>query len=85
MPLRKIEFLSIWEIGHRWEGVDPESVPTQRFPAPVRDRLRQLSNATRSVINAYNPHGEVIPLERLWFGWPKTKVAKHLDKAVQDP
>src|SRR4051794_2695285 len=85
MPVRKIEYLSIWEVAHRWEGVDPEAAAAGDIHPSVRERLRLLANAVTTAINPYDAHREVIPLERLWFGFPKTKVARGLDKAVHDP
>lgn len=78
-------YLSVWEVGHRWEGVDPDTPCAGDVRLKVRDRLRQLLHALRSMLNAYDVHGEIIPMEMLWFGLPKTKTAKQLDKAVHDP
>ena len=36
-------------------------------------------------VNCYDVHGKIIPMERLWIGFPKTRVAKQLDIAFNDP
>ncbi len=80
-----MELLSIWEVGHRWQGVDPRVQLPDGVPIEVQDRLRQLAHAAIAFINPYDAHGEIIPMEKLWFGFPKTQFGKHLDKAVHDP
>lgn len=64
MPVRKIESLNIWEVGHGWEAVDPDAAPAGCIAAEVRDRLRQLVDAVTTAINPYE-HGEIAPTERL--------------------
>ena len=36
-------------------------------------------------MNRYAVHGEFVPMETLWFGFPPKSVAKQLDKASHDP
>lgn len=45
--LHQIEILSVWEIGHRWAGYDPDKTDSADLPLPVKDALRQLMQAIR--------------------------------------
>ncbi len=50
--------LSIWEIGHRWHGVDPEQTDPKLLPLPVRDALRSLTRAIHyDDVHALNDQG----------------------------
>lgn len=42
--LMDFDHLSIWEIAHRWHGVDPNSSDPQALPLPVQDLLRVITN-----------------------------------------
>ncbi|HNA29046.1 MAG TPA: hypothetical protein PLQ64_07095 [Thiobacillaceae bacterium] len=45
--LHQIEILSVWEIGHRWVGYDPDKTDSADLPLPVKDAFRQLIQAIR--------------------------------------
>jgi hypothetical protein len=45
--LHQIEILSVWEIGHRWAGYDPDKTDNADLPLPVKDAFRQLIQAIR--------------------------------------
>lgn len=83
------EFLSVWEVGHRWHDLDPDASEPQNPPVRVKETLRELILAINVYINAYDVHGKFIPMERLWFGFPKTSFAKtleeHLRKRINYP
>lgn len=87
MRTQNYQFLSLWEIAHRWENLDPDAPLTQTTtPLKLRDRLQQLIwNAIHS-LNCFDQHGEHIPEEELWItGIRKTRFAKQLDVAFGDP
>lgn len=38
-------YLSIWEVAHRWHGVDPNKTDPSDLPMIVQDTIRHLSEA----------------------------------------
>lgn len=85
MRTQDYQFLSIWEIAHRWEGLDPAQDGVISVTSKLGERLRQLLWAATHALNGYDAHGELIPMEMLWFGFPKTSTAKKLELAFHDP
>lgn len=85
MRVQDYQFLSIWEIAHRWEKVDLAQSDAISITSKLGERLRQLVWAAIHALNCYDVHGEQMPLEKLWFGLPKTSLAKQLDVAFHDP
>lgn len=85
MRAQNIQFLSIWEVAHRWEGLDPGASGDISVTSKIGERLRALIWAAANVLNCYDVHGKIVPLEILWFGFPKTRTAKDLDEAMHDP
>ncbi len=85
MRTQNIQFLSIWEVAHRWEGPDPSASVDISVTSKIGERLRGLVWAVRDALNCYDVHGKFVPMETLWFGFPPTSFAKQLDKAFYDP
>ena len=85
MRVQDFQFLSIWEIAHRWEGCDPDELGRVTIMSKLGVRLRQLIWTASHAIHCYDVHGEQLPMEYLWFGFPKTSLAKKLDIAFHDP
>jgi len=85
MRIQDIQYLSIWEIGHRWAEIDPAQKGTISVISKLGERLRQLIWVASHAINCYDIHGEQMPMETLWLGFPKTNLAKQLDVAFHDP
>jgi hypothetical protein len=85
MRAQNIQFLSIWEVAHRWEGLDPGASGDISVTSKIGERLRGLIWAAANVVNCYDVHGKFVALETLWFGFPKTRIAKRLDEAMHDP
>ena len=69
----------MWEIAHRWHGVDQDVTDADNLPAAVKDTLRDLMYAVNVYLNAYDAHGKFIEQEYFWPGFPKTKFAKLLE------
>jgi hypothetical protein len=53
-----MEFMSIWEVAHRWAGTDPDVTNPDNLPSEVKDRLRDLLVAVDKFINLFNVSGE---------------------------
>lgn len=43
--MNTVRRFSIWELGHRWHNLDPESTDPKKLPLAVQDTLRSLSGA----------------------------------------
>ncbi|SDA16518.1 hypothetical protein SAMN05216315_1088 [Nitrosospira sp. Nsp18] len=43
--LNTVSRYSIWELGHRWHNLDPESTDSKKLPLVVQDTLRSLAGA----------------------------------------
>ena len=56
-PVTELEQLSIWEVAHRWVGVDPDSTDPNNLPLDVRDRLRAIVIAIGGTLNVYDREG----------------------------
>jgi hypothetical protein len=56
--LHKMDMLSIWEIAHRLNNLDPDE--QNGSPAEVRDTLRELLSGTRGFFNTYNSSGDPV-------------------------
>jgi hypothetical protein len=80
--LLDFDFLSVWEVGHRWEDVDPDESDPKKLPKEVRERVRQvLQGISYGMLVPYDVQREEIPTEELWFtGIRSTKFAKELDR-----
>lgn len=53
-----IDYLSIWEVAHRWHNEDPNLTDLQRLPLPVQDSLRNLTRALAADdLHVLSPHG----------------------------
>ena len=78
-----LPLLSIWEIAHRWHGIDPEGDETKTVLSEVRETLRQLLLAINLYLNPYDGNDQEIPVEELWFtGIRKTKFSKQLEQCM---
>lgn len=42
------DYLSLWEVAHRWHGVDPNKTDASDLPLAVQDALRYLCGAVLS-------------------------------------
>jgi hypothetical protein len=50
------DYLSLWEVAHRWHGVDPNKTSPSDLPLVVQDTLRHLCRAVlNGVISLYRP------------------------------
>lgn len=43
--LNTVKRYSLWELGHRWHNLDPESTDPKKLPRAVQDTLRSLAGA----------------------------------------
>lgn len=43
--LNTVKRFSIWELGHRWHNLEPESTDSKKLPLAVQDTLRSLAGA----------------------------------------
>ena len=43
--MNTLDFLSIWEVAHRWRGFDPDESTAKKIPLPVKDSIRSLAQA----------------------------------------
>lgn len=76
-----LSILSVWEISHRWQDVDPDESDPQKLPRPVRERMRQLLRALTYGLLPYDVYGEEIFVDELWFtGIRKNKFCKKLER-----
>lgn len=48
MPMIVSDYLSLWEVAHRWHGVDPNKTDVLDLPLAVQDSLRYLCGAVLS-------------------------------------
>lgn len=68
--LQRMGIMSIWEVGHRWAGFDPDETSLHNLPKDVRVKLRELLSALHSSLNLLDMSGEeeldrYIPLAKL--------------------
>jgi hypothetical protein len=82
MSLHEIDCLNIWEIAHRWEGVDPNEENPEGPPAKVRARLRDLTYAAAKGLRCYHVYGELVFIESRSFGGAvrRTRLASNWTK-----
>ena len=86
MRTQHIQFLSIWEVAHRWEGLDPSASGDVSVTSKIGERLLQgLVWAVRDALNCYDVHGKFVPMKTLWFELPQTSFAEQPNKAFYDP
>ena len=78
--------LSVWEVGHCGENVDPDDSNPKKLPRAVRERLRQLLHAiSYGMLLPYDIHREEIATKELWFtGFRDTKFAKQLRRYLYE-
>src|SRR5882724_1314072 len=51
--------LSVWEVAHRWHGMDPNTSDPKNLPLPVQDTLRALcKDLVEQAIPASNQMGD---------------------------
>ena len=41
--MNTLEFLSVWEVAHRWHGFDPKKSNLESVPLPVQDTIRSIA------------------------------------------
>ena len=86
MRTQDYQYLSIWEVAHRWENADPDAATKIGIISKLGERLRQLVWAATHALNCFDQQGELIPMEELWItGVRKTRFAKKLDHSFSDP
>ena len=85
MDVERREFLSIWEIAFRWEGIEPGARGTANVPENVLMRLRQLIWSASHGLNCYDASGATISMQTGLSGVQKTDARKQLDKAYRNP
>ena len=55
--LQYFDELSIWELGHRWEGIEPDATIPASPPSVVRERLREILIAVHVHLNVLDEDG----------------------------
>lgn len=93
------DYLSLWEVAHRWHGVDPNKSDPSDLPLVVQDTLRYLCGAVLSgdvplcisnVIDANDGHGNYFreiryyEVEEIPLALQSCAFARTYDKAVLD-
>lgn len=68
--LQRMSIMSIWEVGHRWAGFDPDETTQSGLPKEVRGKIREILSALHTSLNLLNLSGErefdsYIPLIKL--------------------
>lgn len=55
--MNTVEFLSVWEVAHRWNGFDPTKSRIESIPLPVQDTIRSIASDLRRE-EVLHPHTE---------------------------
>ena len=85
VDVERREFLSIWEIAFRWEGIEPSTRGTANVPENVLMRLRQLIWSASHGLSCYDANGASISMQTGLSGVQKTDARRQLDKAYRNP
>lgn len=55
--LQKMAMMSVWEVGHRWAGFDPDETDPENPPKAVKEMLRELLEAVSTLLNLFDKSG----------------------------